>query len=32
MRPNILFILVAVFPILIIYSQNIGRMNFEDLI
>ena len=24
--------LVAVFPILIIYSQNIGRMNFEDLI
>ena len=24
--------LVAVFPILIIYSQNIGRVNFEDLI
>ena len=24
--------LVAVFPILIIYSQNIGRINFEDLI
>ena len=24
--------LVAIFPILIIYSQNIGRMNFEDLI
>ena len=22
--------LVAVFPILIIYSQNIGRMNFEN--
>ena len=24
--------LVAVFPILIIYSQNIGRVNFEDLV
>ena len=24
--------LVAVFPILIIYSENIGRVNFEDLI
>jgi len=24
--------LVAIFPILIIYSQNIGRVNFEDLI
>jgi len=24
--------LVAVFPILIIYSQNIGRVNFEDLL
>ena len=24
--------LVAVFPILLIYSQNIGRVNFEDLI
>jgi len=32
MHPNILFILVDGFPILIIYSQNIGRMNFEDLI
>ena len=24
--------LVAVFPILIIYSQNIGRVNYEDLV
>jgi len=24
--------LVAIFPILIIYSQNIGRVNFEDLV
>ena len=24
--------LVTVFPILIIYSQNIGRVNFEDLV
>ncbi len=32
-KPKILHpFLVAVFPVLIIYSQNIGRVNFEELI